>query len=94
MIRTDIKEIFVNIADKKDVRAILPFSVSSLIDEEILDESCARESYATFNAYVTLDTPPSEGEYVFLRLHALCGGYEVFYNGEKREDINGYREQV
>lgn len=94
MIRTDIKEIFVNIADKKDVRAILPFSVSSLIDEEILDESCARESYATFNAYVTLDTPPSEGEYVFLRLHALYGGYEVFYNGEKREDVNSYREQV
>ena len=55
MIKTDIKELFVNIGDNNDVRAILPFSIASLIDDEVLPESCAEEKTASFCAYFSID---------------------------------------
>lgn len=82
MIKTDIKEIFVNIGDQKDVRAILPFSIASLIDQEALDESCAKETKASFCAYFSIEAMPTEAQdHVLLRFNSVCRGYEIFFNG-------------
>lgn len=94
MIKTEIKEIFVNIGEQRDVRAPLPFSVASLIDNDILPESCTAADSVSFCAYFTIEALPSDGEHILLRFHDLCRGYNVYFNGELTDALSQNKEQV
>ena len=94
MIKQEIKEVFVSFGNVKELRALRPFSVGELIEENFLSDKSIDNSDVTFNAYMSFDKLADEGEYVFLRLRSLGAGSEIDFNGETISVLTSGRAQL
>lgn len=94
MIKKELKEVFVSFGEVKELRALVPFSVGELIEENYLSDKNIKNTDVTFNAYMSFDKLADEGEYVFLRLRSLGAGSEVDFNGETVAVLSTRREQI
>ncbi len=82
MVKTEIKEFFISCENQKELRALVPFSLGSLIES---GEASEFVGDVVFSAYMDVEKALAPGENAYLRLHNLPKGTEICFNGETLE---------